>query len=160
MKSRRTSNSRSARSQSVSGCGPHAPRSGTEEQRTRFVPPLVRGEALWCQLFSEPGAGSDLASVSTVARRDAGAWVLSGQKVWTSGGHDANWGAALARTDPDVPKHAGITMFIVDMSAPGVTVRSLRQMNGEADFDEVFLDEVRVPDAHILGGIAQGGRPH
>jgi alkylation response protein AidB-like acyl-CoA dehydrogenase len=137
-------------------CGPTLLAVGTEEQRTRFVPPLVRGEALWCQLFSEPGAGSDLASVSTVARRDAGAWVLSGQKVWTSGGHDADWGAALARTDPDVPKHAGITMFIVDMSAPGVTVRPLRQMNGEADFDEVFLDEVRVPDAHVLGGIDQG----
>jgi alkylation response protein AidB-like acyl-CoA dehydrogenase len=128
----------------------------TSEQRARWLPPIRSGSEIWCQLFSEPGAGSDLANVGTHATRDGDEWRLSGQKVWSSRAHYADWGFCLARTDPDVPKHAGITAFAVRMDAPGVDVRPLRQMNGDAHFSEVFMDEVPVPDPDRIGDVGAG----
>ncbi|MFC5749648.1 acyl-CoA dehydrogenase family protein [Actinomadura rugatobispora] len=131
---------------------------GAPELRARTVPALHRGDIIGCQLFSEPGAGSDLAGVTTRAVRDGDDWILTGQKVWTSLGHLADVGEALARTDPAAPRHSGLTMFLVDMRAPGVTVRPIRQMTGGAAFNEVFLDGVRVPDSHRIGEPGQGWR--
>lgn len=129
---------------------------GTEQQKRRYLRPLYSGEETWCQLFSEPGAGSDLAAVATRAVLDGDTWVVDGQKVWTSGAHQAQRAILVARTDPDVVKHAGLSYFVVDMSDPGVDVRPLRQLTGEAEFNEVFMTGVRVPDADRVGEVGAG----
>ena len=122
----------------------------------RWLRPAFTNEEYWCQLFSEPGAGSDLAGLSTAAVQDDDGWVVSGQKVWTSFAHMARWGILLTRTDPDVPKHRGLTFFVVDMHADGVDVRPLRTIDGGRHFNEVFLTEVRIPDLYRLGDVGQG----
>jgi len=129
---------------------------GTEEQRLRFLPPMVRNEEKWCQLFSEPGAGSDLASLATRADRDGDTWLLTGQKVWSTWAHFSDFAIALARTDPDAPKHAGITYFLLDLHQAGVEVRPLRHIGGDVEFNEVFLERAVVPDAYRVGEIGAG----
>ncbi len=131
---------------------------GTPEQIDRFVPATLRGELIWCQLFSEPGAGSDLASLRTKAVRADGGWKLTGQKVWTSAAHKADWGVCLARTDADAPKHKGITYFLVDMRSAGIVIRPLREITGDELFNEVFFDDVFVPDDMVVGAINDGWR--
>ena len=137
--------------------GPTIIAHGSEEQKNRYLGPMLHGDEVWCQLFSEPGAGSDLAAVATRARQeDDGTWVINGQKVWTTNAQFASYGLLLTRTDPEQAKHKGMTMFIVPMDAPGVTVRGLRQISGEAEFNEVFFDDVRL-DAHAVCGPVNGG---
>jgi alkylation response protein AidB-like acyl-CoA dehydrogenase len=139
-------------------CIPTVLAHGTEALKQRYVSPAARGEEVWCQLFSEPSAGSDVASLRSTATLDGEEWILNGQKVWTSGAHYCDHGIVLARTNPDVPKHKGLSMFILDMHAPGVTIRPLRQMNGGANFNEVFFDGVRIRADHILGEPGEGWR--
>jgi alkylation response protein AidB-like acyl-CoA dehydrogenase len=130
---------------------------GTDEQKSRHLGPMLHGDEVWCQLFSEPAAGSDLAAVQTRARQNEdGTWTLNGQKVWTTNAQFAAFGLLLARTDPDVPKHKGLTMFIVPMDATGVVVRGLRQISGEAEFNEVFFDDVRLEPDAVVGGVGNG----
>ena len=129
---------------------------GTSEQKDRFLPPTFRGELIWCQLFSEPGAGSDLASLSTKATRVDGGWRITGQKIWTTGAQYSQWGALLARTDPTAPKHNGITYFLLDMSSAGVEIKPLRELTGNAMFNTVYLDDVFVPDDMVLGDVDRG----
>lgn len=131
---------------------------GTPEQRKRYLRPLFSCEEIWCQLFSEPGAGSDVAGLATRAVRDGDEWIVSGQKVWTTLAHVARFGMLVARTDPDVPKHRGLTYFVLDMTTPGVEVRPLRQMTGDAEFNEVFITEARIPDGARLDAVGAGWR--
>ncbi|KAA0114505.1 acyl-CoA dehydrogenase [Mycolicibacterium sp. P9-22] len=129
---------------------------GTDEQQQQFLPPTFRGEMIWCQLFSEPGAGSDLASLTTKATKVDGGWRITGQKIWTTGAQFSQWGALLARTDPNAPKHNGITYFLIDMKSPGVEVKPLRELTGDAMFNTVFIDDVFVPDSMVLGEVDRG----
>ena len=129
---------------------------GSEDQKRRYLRAMFTGEHIWCQLFSEPGAGSDVAALATRAVRDGDEWVINGQKVWTTLAHRARYGMLLARTDPDAEKHKGLTYFVVDMQAAGVDVRPLRQMTGDAEFNEVYFTDARVPDAERLGGVGEG----
>ncbi len=129
---------------------------GTDEQRMTYLQAMLRGDHIWCQMFSEPGAGSDVAGLTTTAVRDGDEWRLNGQKVWTTSAHLADFGEVLCRTNPDAPKHHGITAFILDLRSPGVTIRPLRQMTGTAEFNEIFLDDVRVPHKNVIGAEGDG----
>ena len=131
---------------------------GTQEQKDRYVLPALAGEEIWCQLFSEPGAGSDLASLSTRAVRDGDEWVVNGQKVWTTGAHYSKFGILIARTDPDVAKHKGITYFICPMDLPGIEIRTIRNIAGADSFNEVFFTDVRIPHANVVGDVNDGWR--
>ena len=136
--------------------GPTLMQWGSEDLKRTLLPPMAQHKEIWCQLFSEPSAGSDVATLATRAVRDGDEWIVNGQKVWTTLAHMAKWGMLVARTDPDVPKHRGMTYFIVDMKAPGVEVRPLKQITGDAEFNEVFFTDVRIPDSHRVGEIGQG----
>ena len=129
---------------------------GTEEQKERFLAPIVTAEEIWCQGFSEPEAGSDLASLKTRAVNDNGEWVVTGQKVWTSGAQHSKWCMLVARTDTEAPKHKGLTYFVMDVEQDAVQVRPLRQITGEAEFNELFIEEARIPDENVLGGVGNG----
>lgn len=137
-------------------CGPTLIAYGTEEQKRARLPRMAAGEDVWCQLFSEPAGGSDLAALRTRAERDGDHWVVNGQKIWTSGAHYSDWGILVTRTDPTVPKHKGLTFFFVDMHSPGVEARPIKQISGGADFNEVYFTNVRIPDSQRLGAVGQG----
>ena len=128
----------------------------SDEDKARFLPPLASGEEVWCQLFSEPAGGSDLAALRTSAERDGGDWVINGQKIWTSGAHYSDYGVIVVRTDPTVPKHKGLSYFCVDMKAPGVEIKPIKQLTGDSDFNEVYFTDVRVSDSQRLGEVGQG----
>jgi alkylation response protein AidB-like acyl-CoA dehydrogenase len=138
--------------------GPTIMAHGTPEQKARYVREMARGQVVWCQLFSEPDAGSDLAGLRTSAVRKGDEWILNGQKIWSTGAHYSDFGMIVTRSDPDAAKHAGLTYFIVDMHAPGIEVRPIRQINGNSGFNEVFLNDARVPDGNRLGGVGDGWR--
>ncbi len=138
--------------------GPTIVTHGSEEAKQRFLRPMYTGEEIWCQLFSEPGAGSDFAGLATRAIRDGDEWIVNGQKVWNTLAHLADFGMLVTRTDPAAPKHKGMTYFALDMHAAGVEVRPLRQITGEAEFNEVYMTDVRVPDAHRIGDVGEGWR--
>jgi len=139
-------------------CGPTVVMWGSDDQKQRYLRPMFTGEEIWCQLFSEPGSGSDFAGLSARGVRDGEEWVVNGQKVWTTLAHLSRWGLLVVRTDPDAVKHAGLTAFVVDMEAPGVEVRPLRQMTGEAEFNEVYFTDTKIPDAELLGQPGDGWR--
>jgi alkylation response protein AidB-like acyl-CoA dehydrogenase len=136
--------------------GPVVIAHGTDEQKQRYLEPILSGEEIWCQGFSEPDSGSDLASLKTRAVKSNGEWVVTGQKVWTTYAHEAKWCMLVARTDPDVPKHKGLTYFLMDMDQDAVQVRPLRQITGEAEFNELFIEEARIPDENVIGGVGEG----
>ncbi len=140
----------------IGWAGPTLLHAGTDEQKHRYLTPLLAGEDMWCQLFSEPGAGSDLAALGTRAARDGDEWVVTGQKIWTSLAQYARYGILIARTDPDVGKHTGISYFVCPMDAPGITIRPIIEMTGAHMFNEVFLDEVRLPAENLVGDVGQG----
>ncbi len=139
-------------------CAPTIVTHGSDALQQRYLRPLFTAEDVWCQMFSEPGAGSDVAGLATRAVRDGDEWVVNGQKVWTTLAHRANYGIVIVRTNPEVPKHKGLTMFVIDMHAPGVDVRPLVQITGEAEFNEVYMTDVRIPDDHRLGDVGDGWR--
>src|SRR4051794_10427909 len=136
--------------------GPVVIAHGTEEQKQRYLEPILSAEEIWCQGFSEPDSGSDLASLKTRAVKSNGEWVVTGQKVWTTYAHEAKWCMLVARTDQDVPKHAGLTYFLLDMDQDAVQVRPLRQITGESEFNELFIEEARIPDENVVGGVGNG----
>jgi alkylation response protein AidB-like acyl-CoA dehydrogenase len=137
-------------------CGPTLMAYASDQQKRELLPPLARGDAIWCQLFSEPVAGSDLAGIKTRAERHGDEWVLNGQKIWTSGAHYSDFGIIITRTDSNVPKHKGLTMFFIDMKSRGIEIRPIKQINGDRAFNEVFFTDVRVPDSQRLGAVGQG----
>jgi acyl-CoA dehydrogenase len=137
-------------------CLPTICRWGTQEQRDRFAPPALRGDELWCQFFSEPAGGSDLGAIRTRAEREGDDWIITGQKIWTSLAHEADWGVLIARSDFNVPKHAGLTFFFLPTNSPGLKISQIKQMSGHSHFNEVFFDGVRVPDANRLGPVNGG----
>ena len=139
-------------------CGPTMMGYASEEQKRRYLPPLASGEEIWSQMFSEPGAGSDLAGLQTKAERDGDTWIINGQKIWTSGAHYSDYAILLTRTDPKVPKHKGLTMFFLDLKSPGVEIRPIKQITGESHFNEVYFTDVRIPDAQRLGEPSEGWR--
>jgi alkylation response protein AidB-like acyl-CoA dehydrogenase len=139
-------------------CGPTIIEWGSDEQKRRYLRPMFTGEEIWCQLFSEPGAGSDFAGLSARGVKDGDEWIVNGQKVWTTLAHLSKWGLLVVRTDPEAPKHAGLAAFVVDMKGPGVEVRPLRQMTGEAEFNEVYFSDTRIPDVEMLGRPGDGWR--
>ncbi len=136
--------------------GPTLMTHGTKEQQERFIAEMARGQEIWCQLFSEPAAGSDLAGLRSTAVKDGDEWVINGQKIWSTGAHFCDWGMIVTRTDPELPKHDGLTYFIVDMRGPGIECRPIKQINGGSGFNEVFFSDVRVPDSQRVGGVGEG----
>src|SRR4030095_2580800 len=139
-------------------CGPTLIAYGRDEQKRTRLPRMASGEEIWCQLFSEPAGGSDLAALRTRAERDGDDWVINGQKIWTSGAHFSDYGILVTRSDPNVPKHAGLTFFFLDMKSPGIEIRPIHQISGARHFNEVFFTDVRVPDSQRLGAVGQGWR--
>ncbi len=137
-------------------CGPTVMAYATEDQKRHYLPPLVSGKHVWCQLFSEPAGGSDVAGLRTRAEKDGDDWIINGQKIWTSGAHYSDYGILITRTDPNVPKHKGLTMFFLDMKSPGVEIKPIKQANGMQEFNEVFFTNVRIPDSQRLGAVGDG----